>query len=203
MSSVTRGSGVAKAIRGRLRCGRGQALVEFALLAPVLVVLTLGVADMGRAFYYKEAVTNTARQFIRLAVLSQNHVTVGDFACKTYGGNVPKRSMPDGSHGDAIATLINAAATETSSDGTTSTSILKNTTGNVLLDTKIKLDWHCNDNVALTNSTAGSQNPTDSNSDSIRAQIDYSFHLFTPLIGDLVGGQTVHITSDVRGRSEY
>ncbi len=193
---------MAKAIPGRLRCGRGQALVEFALLAPVLVVLTLGVADMGRAFYYKEAVTNTARQFIRLAVLSQNHVTVGDFACTKYGGDVPKRSMPDGT-GGAIAALINTAATETSSDGTTNTSILKNTTGNVLLDTTIKLDWNCNGNVALTNSTAGSQDPTASNSDSIRAQIDYSFHLFTPLIGDLVGGQTVHITSDVRGRSEY
>jgi Flp pilus assembly protein TadG len=181
-----------------LRSRRGQSLTEFALLGPVLIFLTLGVADMGRAFYYKEAVTNTTRQVIRLAVLSQNE-SVGDFACATYAGNVPKRSMPDGT-GDVIATLINQAANE-SSDGTKS--VLKNTTGNAVLDTTIKLDWHCSGNVALTNATASSQDPTNPHSDSIRAQIDYSFQLITPLIGGLVGGQTVHIRSDVRGRSEY
>jgi len=186
-----------RAIAARLREGRGQALTEFALLAPVLVVLTLGVSDMGRAFYYKEAVTNTARQVIRLAVLSQNE-PVGDFACANYAGNVLPRDMPDGT-GDIIAKLINAAATETSSDGTINTSVLNNTTAH----TKIKLDWNCSGAVALKNSTAGSQDPAVSNSDSIRAQIDYSFQLVTPLIGGIVGGQTIHIKADVRGRSEY
>jgi hypothetical protein len=107
--------------------------------------------------------------------------------------------MPDGT-GDVIATLINQAANE-STDG--NNPVLKNTTGKVSLDTKIKLNWNCNGNVALTNATATSQDPTSSSSDSVRAQIDYSFQLITPFVGNLVSGQTVHIRSDVRGRSEY
>ncbi len=173
------------------------------MLAPVLVFLTVGVADMGRAFFYEEAVTNTTRQVIRLAVLSQNG-PVGDFACQQYGGDVPQRSLPD-STGDVIATLINQAANE-SSNGTTP--VLQNSSGNAALDTKIKLNWNCKGGAALTNSTVcpcppGTEDPTDSHSDSIRARVDYSFQLITPLIGSLLGGQTVHIRADERGRAEY
>jgi hypothetical protein len=201
MSSSTTSSRMLRAIASGMRSKRGQSLVEFAVLAPVLVFLTLGVADMGRGFYYKEAVANTTRQAIRLAVLPQNQ-SVGDFACNAangWAGDVPQRSMPD-STGDVIATLINQAANE-SSDGTNP--VLKNTTGKPALDTKIKLNWNCNGNVAQTNATATSQDPTNTGSDSIHAKIDYSFQLITPLIGNLVGGQTIHIRSDVRGRSEY
>jgi Flp pilus assembly protein TadG len=197
MSSATRSSGKLGAIASVLRSGQGQSLTEFALLGPVLLFLTLGVADLGRAFYYKEAVSNTTRQVIRLAVLSQNQ-SVGDFACANFGGRPPARNMPDGT-GDAIATLINAAANE-SSDGTNS--VLKNTPA-----TTIDLDWNCISGKAATNSNATSQNPTDNCnpkcSDSIRARIDYSFQLITPLIGGLFGSQTVHIRSDIWGRSEY
>lgn len=39
----------------------GQAIVEFALLLPLIVLLGLGVADFGRVFYYGIVVTNAAR----------------------------------------------------------------------------------------------------------------------------------------------
>ncbi|HXA41762.1 MAG TPA: TadE family protein [Candidatus Solibacter sp.] len=48
---------------------RGQALVETMLIAPVLLLLLGGVADLGRAFYYKTAVTNTAREAAHWATL--------------------------------------------------------------------------------------------------------------------------------------
>lgn len=41
---------------------RAQALVETALVAPLLVLFLGGVADLGRAFYFKIAVTNAARE---------------------------------------------------------------------------------------------------------------------------------------------
>jgi hypothetical protein len=192
----TESAGILRSLRARLHSRRGQSLTEFALLAPVLIFLTVGVSDMGRAFYFKEAVTNTTRQAIRLAVLPQNHTTVGDYACASFGGHV-LRSMPELPRVDAISDLINAAANE-SSDG--SSPLLQNSNN----PTKITLDWHCIGNLAVTNSTAGThQDPADSQSDSIRAQIDYTFSLITPFIGNLVGGQNIHIRSDVRGRSEY
>ena len=44
-------------IRGR----RGQSLVEFALIAPVLIILMLGTIDYGRVYFAYVSVTNGAR----------------------------------------------------------------------------------------------------------------------------------------------
>jgi len=50
--------------RGRLRGrrGRGQALVEFALLLPVILLLTVGVVDLARVFSSYIALTDGVRE---------------------------------------------------------------------------------------------------------------------------------------------
>src|SRR3989442_10166326 len=54
-----------------MRCHRlcyskkGQAIVETALLLPILMLLVMGSADLGRIFYYAIAVTNAAREAAR------------------------------------------------------------------------------------------------------------------------------------------
>lgn len=45
-----------------LGIARGQGLVEFALMIPILVVLVIGALDFGMAFYYKVVLTNSARE---------------------------------------------------------------------------------------------------------------------------------------------
>ena len=57
----------------------GQALVEFALLLPILLVLILGAMDLGRVFYVKTILTNAAREGANY--LSRNH---GDYANAWY-----------------------------------------------------------------------------------------------------------------------
>lgn len=58
-------------VKGNMRCRRlfyskkGQAIVETALLLPLLMLLTMGSADLGRVFYYSIAVTNAAREAAR------------------------------------------------------------------------------------------------------------------------------------------
>jgi len=64
---------------------RGQSLVEVAISLPVLLLLALGVTDIGRAFYYREAVTNSARQALRIAVSPPQHATA-DAVCAGAGG---------------------------------------------------------------------------------------------------------------------
>ena len=44
---------------------KGQAIVETALLLPILMLLVMGSADLGRVFYYSIAVTNAAREAAR------------------------------------------------------------------------------------------------------------------------------------------
>jgi Flp pilus assembly protein TadG len=44
-----------------MRSGRGQSLVELALIAPVLIILMLGAMDYGRVYFAYTSVTNAAR----------------------------------------------------------------------------------------------------------------------------------------------
>jgi Flp pilus assembly protein TadG len=46
----------------RQRGSKGQSLVEFALCLPVLILVFIGVFDLGRAFYSYVIITNSARE---------------------------------------------------------------------------------------------------------------------------------------------
>jgi len=52
-----------------LRAERGDSLVEFALVLPLLVLVFAGIVDFGFLFQRYEVVTNAAREGARLAVL--------------------------------------------------------------------------------------------------------------------------------------
>ncbi len=49
---------------------RGTALIEFALVLPLLLVLTLAVVDLSRAFYAKNVVEQAAREGVRLLAVT-------------------------------------------------------------------------------------------------------------------------------------
>ena len=48
---------------------RGQALVEFALVVPILLLLLLGIVDFARAWNVYEVLTDAAREGAREAVV--------------------------------------------------------------------------------------------------------------------------------------
>src|ERR1700730_2158829 len=47
---------------------RSQALIEFALVSPVLLLLLFGIVDIGRAVFYYDTVNHAAREGARTAV---------------------------------------------------------------------------------------------------------------------------------------
>jgi len=53
-----------------VRRERGQALVEFAIVLPLLLLLVLGVVDFGLAYNYKNDQTSLANQALRYAVVN-------------------------------------------------------------------------------------------------------------------------------------
>jgi Flp pilus assembly protein TadG len=74
----------------RGRGSRGQTLTEFALLAPVFLLLIMGVVDISRAIYYYNVISNAAREGAREAILQYNQcsnqsagATVGQVTCPT------------------------------------------------------------------------------------------------------------------------
>ncbi len=57
--------------RRRLRGGRGQSLVEFAVVFPVFILLLAGMVDFGLGLYANVTIINAAREGARLGVTLQ------------------------------------------------------------------------------------------------------------------------------------
>jgi Flp pilus assembly protein TadG len=49
-------------VRSTERSQRGQSLVEFAVLLPILILVTMGAVDFGRVFYAYTTIANAAYQ---------------------------------------------------------------------------------------------------------------------------------------------
>jgi Flp pilus assembly protein TadG len=92
----------AMSMRGR-RDGRGQALVEFALVFPALVLLLFGIVDFGRAIYDYNTLANAARVGVRVAIVNQNGAGTG---CATGSGATPPASTQVSAHDCAIQAAI-------------------------------------------------------------------------------------------------
>jgi hypothetical protein len=51
-----------------------QALIEFALVSPVLLLLLFGIVDIGRAIFYYDTLNHAAREGARVAVRASNQL---------------------------------------------------------------------------------------------------------------------------------
>lgn len=55
---------------------RGQALVEFALVIPIFLLLLVSLFDLGRAVFAYNTLTNAAREGARIAIVNQDKPTI-------------------------------------------------------------------------------------------------------------------------------
>lgn len=62
--------------RPRRHAGRGQTLVEFAMVMPIILLIVLGLVDLGRAVYAYNTLAQSARQASRTAIVNQNVTNV-------------------------------------------------------------------------------------------------------------------------------
>jgi Flp pilus assembly protein TadG len=74
---------------------RGQALVEFALVLPIALMLLLGVFDLGRAVFIYNTLTNAAREGARLAIVNQDVTLVEQRVQETaFGSDITNAGDP-------------------------------------------------------------------------------------------------------------
>jgi Flp pilus assembly protein TadG len=66
--------------RRRRNRGRGQALVEFALILPIFILVVFGILDFGRAVYAYNTISNASREAVRLGIVDQNETAVENHA---------------------------------------------------------------------------------------------------------------------------
>ena len=77
-------------IRSRRNVGRGQSLVEFALILPIFLLMLFGLLDIGRLVYMNSTLSQAAREGARLAAVQASWVgldgTPQGPACNAPGG---------------------------------------------------------------------------------------------------------------------
>lgn len=79
MSSVRKGLAILLASVRRLAdCRSGAALVEFGFAGPALIILVLGVAEVGRLTYTQAALSYAAQEATRFAIVREGNVTASD-----------------------------------------------------------------------------------------------------------------------------
>lgn len=54
---------------------RGAVAVEFAILAPVLIMILMGIMEFGRAYNAQISLTNSAREGVRVMAVSNNQAS--------------------------------------------------------------------------------------------------------------------------------
>jgi hypothetical protein len=88
--------------RAGLRPRPGQALMEFALVLPILLLLVLGVIDFGRAWHTYQVVTDAAREGARLAVVMKTPVATQADVEAAVRDALARRNIPSGSATTAV-----------------------------------------------------------------------------------------------------
>jgi Flp pilus assembly protein TadG len=68
---------------------RGQALVEMALITPVLLFILLGIVDLGRAYYQYTVMTNAVREGARYVSANWSNASGGGAATNANAAAAP------------------------------------------------------------------------------------------------------------------
>src|SRR5918999_1708537 len=91
--------------RSRLerRSERGQALVEAALITPVVLLIMVGIFEVGRAYQTWQVLTNAAREGARAAVVPGANATTVKALVKQY--------MTDGQLGSVATATVDVNQT--------------------------------------------------------------------------------------------
>lgn len=108
---------------------KGQSLVEFALVVPMLLLLVFGIAEFGRAWMVKNILTGAAREASRIAVVRTPYGGYGN-AFSRAGNILTSAAIPLGGGTGAIVTIAlngtsgQAAVEDTNTEfGTVTTTI--------------------------------------------------------------------------------
>lgn len=86
----------------------GSSLIEVALVLPILLVLSMGMLDFGRAFHTKSLLDQAAREGARLAAVTAPDVPLVQGRVATVlaaGGVTPTSTTVDGPDGSRMVTV--------------------------------------------------------------------------------------------------
>jgi Flp pilus assembly protein TadG len=197
-SRLTGGGPAGEDLRPHPRSQRSQALIEFALVSPVLLLLLFGIVDIGRAVFYYDTLNHAAREGARTAVrassqLPTNNDILNSVTTQLIGAPVtfgPSGSpCPQGPVTSAIAPANSAYLyiTEPSPPTTVETSPPANAPGG--------------EYPAVAAGSCSAVNPAGGNQQ-LQVTLKFNLILITPVIAQATANR-IEITAAAIFRTEY
>jgi Flp pilus assembly protein TadG len=83
-SERTGKSGLLRRLRQAVACERGTAILETAMTLPLLLLVTVGIFEFGRAYQTWQVLTNAAREGARVAVLPNQAAGAAEARVRQY-----------------------------------------------------------------------------------------------------------------------
>jgi TadE-like protein len=171
----------------RWRGRAGQSLVEMAMVLPILAILTFGLVDFGRGYYFQVSITNAAREGARVAILNI-YTGPQNPGCSTSNAYATCPVQTD-------AAIMTAVGHELTYSGIPPTSITicppHDSTGSTAgcPDSSNRVDKWVSGDPAQQNYY-------------VTVNVKYDFQLYTPLMQQLVGNP-IHMSVSVQMRTNY
>lgn len=173
---------------------RSQALIEFALISPVLLLLLFGIVDIGRAIFYYDTLNHAAREGARAAVRASNQLPTNSDVLATVRtqmiGAPVTQPCPQGPVVTSATPPANAAwlyVTEPNPPSTVETTPPLNAPGG--------------ESAALASGSCSAVNPAGGNAQ-LQVTIRFNLVLITPVVAQATANHIV-ITASAIFRTEY
>lgn len=152
--------------------GRGQALVEFALVIPIFLLIVFGLIDLGRFVMSDSILSQGAREGARLAAVEAQWVGKVEPGCNTAGGPVCPASV------GALASDVQAAANR-----------MVEGLGGTITDVHLSCDAPGTEPTGLW---TGSSCVSRGQGNVVSVRVVFTYDPITPIIGSFIGSVERH-----------
>ena len=189
--------------------GRGQALVEFALIVPLLFLLVVGVADLARGFYLKVEIAGAARAGVRSGIGGGGH-DLGSAIRNEPNSAIVNSSAVWGSAGPGAAYGLcdQGSSFQNCGDPNGCSASLTDWSGGRIACFSVR---SCTSQVQggglagslYSNCRPWGTRPTAGSGDGVQVRVVYKFTPSTPAVGVFGQNGSLYLTSDLVGIEAY
>jgi Flp pilus assembly protein TadG len=172
---------------------RSQALIEFALVSPVLLLLVFGVVDIGRAVFYYDTLNHAAREGARAAVTASNRLPTDADVLTTVNSQVVGAQV--------TAPCPQGPITSTLPPGNTAWLYVTEPNPPASVEANPPMNAPGGEYPAPANGTCSAVNPAGGNA-SVQVTLRFNLLLITPIIGQLSANHIL-LTAAAIYRTEY
>ncbi len=151
---------------------RGQALVEFAIVIPLFLLIVFGLIDLGRFVMSDSILSQSAREGARLAAVEAQWVGLSEPGCNTSGGPICPASVA------ALANDVQVAANR-----------MVNGLGGTVTSVYLSCDAPGAEPAGLW---TGSSCVSRGQGNVVSVRVVFTYRPITPVIGSLIGSVERH-----------